>query len=179
MDYYIKSHLVDKEEIKDNIEYLAEIEHRRWMLEKYADGWNPGETRNDTYKINPLLKHWDKDTDESKKANDKNSIKLMQRILNETKMKTYNPQPLDTSCVELSADLLELTELLAKNTHGVWAKRCFAEGWKYGAMRNDERKEHPCLVVYEELSEREKEYDRKTATETLKVIMKLGFNIKK
>jgi len=91
----------------------------------------------------------------------------------------YNPQPLDTNKVELSADLLKLTELLAKNTHDVWAKQRFAGGWKYGAERNDERKEHPCLVPYEDLPESEKEYDRSTAMETLKVIMKLKFNIKK
>jgi len=91
----------------------------------------------------------------------------------------YIPQPLDTSSIALSADLLELTELLAKNTHDIWAKQRFAEGWRYGAERNDKRKEHPCLVPYEELPESEKEYDRKTAMETLKAINILGFKINK
>jgi len=94
-------------------------------------------------------------------------------------MKTYNPQPLDTSHVELSPDLQELTELLARNTHDVWAKQRLSEGWKYGATRNDVEKRHPCLVDYEELPEGEKEYDRKTAMETLKMIKKLGFKIEK
>ena len=93
--------------------------------------------------------------------------------------KQYIPQPLDTSHVELSADLLQLTELLAKNTHDIWAAQRIAEGWKYGATRNDERKEHSCLVAYEDLSESEKEYDRNTAMETLKVIELLGFRIEK
>ena len=35
----------------------------------------------------------------------------------------YISKPLDTSKVKLSADLLELTELLAKNTHDIWAKQ--------------------------------------------------------
>ena len=91
----------------------------------------------------------------------------------------YNPNPLNTSQVELSADLLELTELLARNTHDIWAKQRLAEGWKYGTARNDEQKEHPCLVAYEELPESEKEYDRKTAMEALKVIELLGFKIEK
>ena len=95
-------------------------------------------------------------------------------------MKTkYNPQPLDTSKVNLSAELLEVTELLAKNTHEVWAAKRLANGWKQGVERSDERKEHPCLVPYEELSESEKEYDRITAMETLKVIELLGFRIEK
>ena len=95
-------------------------------------------------------------------------------------MKTkYNPKPLDTSRVELSADLLELTEVLAKNTHEVWATQRLAEGWKYGPERNDAEKLHPCLVAYEDLPENERDYDRNTAMEALKVIRKLGFKIEK
>jgi hypothetical protein len=94
-------------------------------------------------------------------------------------MKQYIPQPLDTSEVKLSADLLELTELLAKNTHEVWAKQRIKEGWKYGAERNDKLKEHPGIIPYDELSESEKEYDRNTAMETMKLVLKLGFNITK
>ena len=85
----------------------------------------------------------------------------------------YQPQPLDTSGVELSPELLALTEQVAANVHEVWAAARKAEGWKYGATRNDRRKEHPCLVTYCELPDEEKEYDRKTALETLKVIQLL------
>lgn len=95
-------------------------------------------------------------------------------------MKTpYIPQPLKTDRVELSAKLLNLIELLARNTHEVWAQQRIAEGWKYGEERNDEQKEHPCLVPYDELPESEKVYDRNTAMETLKVIKLLGFEISK
>ena len=75
--------------------------------------------------------------------------------------------------------MLELTELLAKNTHEVWATQRFAEGWKYGTERNDTEKLHPCLVAYEDLPESEKEYDCNTAMETLKVIKLLGFKIER
>jgi ryanodine receptor 2 len=94
-------------------------------------------------------------------------------------MTAYIPQPIDTSEIKLSADLLELTELLARNTHEVWATQRIAEGWKYGTERSDTEKFHPCLVAYEDLPENEKEYDRNTAMETLKVIVKLGYRIDK
>ncbi len=94
-------------------------------------------------------------------------------------MNNYIPNPIDTSQVLLDKKLLELTELLAKNTHEVWAEQRIKEGWQYGKERNDEQKKHPCLVLYEELPEAEKLYDRNTAIETLKVIVKLGFEIKK
>lgn len=87
--------------------------------------------------------------------------------------------PIDTSNVELPKEILELSEQLAKNTHDVWAKSRMEQGWTYGETRNDAKKETPCLVAYEELSENEKEYDRNTAIETLKLIIKLGYSIQK
>ena len=91
----------------------------------------------------------------------------------------YNPKPVDTSNIELSDDLLELTEQIAENVHEVWAVGRKSEGWTYGPVRDDEKKETPCLVPYAELSEGEKAYDRNTALETLKLIVALGYDIKK
>ena len=90
----------------------------------------------------------------------------------------YTPKPIDTSDVELSEELLSLTEKLAENTHDIWAKGRIAEGWTYGPVRDDKKKETPCLVPYSDLPESEKDYDRNTALETLKMILKLGFEIK-
>ena len=92
-------------------------------------------------------------------------------------MKKYVPSPVDTKCIELPADLKELIEEMAKNVHEVWAQNRISQGWSYGEVRNDELKQHPCLVPYEDLCEEEKLYDRETSTETLKLILKLGFNI--
>ncbi|HYG12245.1 MAG TPA: TRAFs-binding domain-containing protein, partial [Pyrinomonadaceae bacterium] len=89
----------------------------------------------------------------------------------------YKPRPIDTSQVKLPEDVLELTELLAKNTHEIWARQRLSEHWHYGAQRDDKRLEHPGLVSYEELSEVEKQYDRNTALETLKTIISLGYRI--
>lgn len=91
----------------------------------------------------------------------------------------YIPKPIDTSNIELPEDLLELTEKIAENVHDVWSESRIQDGWKYGEVRNDEKKEHPCIVPYAELSESEKEYDRNTALETLKLIIKLGYSIEK
>lgn len=95
-------------------------------------------------------------------------------------MKTeYNPQPISTDDVILSPEIMKLSEKIAENVHEVWAKSRMAEGWTYGPVRDDIKKQHPCLVPYNKLPEIEKEYDRNTSQETLKVIMKLGFKINK
>jgi RyR domain len=91
----------------------------------------------------------------------------------------YKPVPIDTSCIDLSEDIRELTELLARNTHDVWAQERMRDGWHFGPERNDRRKEHPLLVPYDQLPESEKDYDRNTAMETLKVILSLGYHIEK
>ena len=91
----------------------------------------------------------------------------------------YNPQPLDTSDVDLSEELQRLVEQLAKNVHDIWAVGRLNEGWTYGPERNDTLKHHPCLVDYGDLPDSEKEYDRNTAMETLKMILKLGWKVEK
>lgn len=92
---------------------------------------------------------------------------------------TYTPKPMDTEDIRLDDEILELGEMLAKNAHDVWARERINQGWTYGITRNDGKKEHPCLVPYEELPESEKNYDRNTAMETLKVIQSLGYRIRK
>lgn len=91
----------------------------------------------------------------------------------------YTPKPIDTKGVELPEELSSLAEEIAKNVHEVWSQNRINDGWTYGVERNDNEKRHPCLVAYEDLSESEKEYDRATSKETIKLILKLGFEIKK
>lgn len=91
----------------------------------------------------------------------------------------YQPSPIDTSAIELPKDLLELTEKIAENVHENWSVGRIADGWTYGQTRDDAKKTTPCLVPYSELTEKEKEYDRNTALETLKLIVALGYKIEK
>jgi ryanodine receptor 2 len=48
-----------------------------------------------------------------------------------------------------------------------------------GVNRDDANKHHPCLVPYGELPDSEKEYDRKSAMETLKLLIALGYKIER
>lgn len=94
-------------------------------------------------------------------------------------MSQYAPQPINTDEVELPADLRNLTERLAENAHDHWALQRMSEGWRWGETRSDHAHTHPNLVPYDELSDSEKEYDRKTAMETLKAILKLGYRVER
>lgn len=92
-------------------------------------------------------------------------------------MNTYTPNPIDVSDVTLPKELEKLANLLAKNVHDVWSVGRLQQGWSYGPQRDDEKKQNPCLVPYEDLSDGEKSYDLNTAMETLKVLVKLGYTI--
>ena len=91
----------------------------------------------------------------------------------------YEPKPIDTSAVTLSAELTAITEQLAEHAHDIWAQQRLADHWTYGPERDDQTKKHPCLVPYHKLPDSEKVYDRQAAMETLKAIVALGYGIAK
>lgn len=95
------------------------------------------------------------------------------------KKESYVPKPIDTSDVELPEEIIELFETVVHNVHDVWARGRSKEGWTYGEVKDEVKKTTPFLVPYEDLPESEKEYDRNTAMETLKMVMQLGFDIVK
>lgn len=46
-----------------------------------------------------------------------------------------------------------------EGSHEVWLAEKKATGWKYGAVKNAETKEHPCFLPYAELSASDKAKD--------------------
>lgn len=91
----------------------------------------------------------------------------------------YNPKPLDTSDIKLSEELNLIIEKLAENVHDIWAKNRISEGWVFGEKHDAKSKTTPFLVPYANLPESEKNYDRNTAMETIKMIIKCGYKIDK
>lgn len=44
-------------------------------------------------------------------------------------------------------------------SHDNWLREKIADGWRYGAVKDPERKEHPCCVPYHELDEKQRRKD--------------------
>ena len=44
-------------------------------------------------------------------------------------------------------------------SHETWLAQKKADGWKFGAVKDAEKKEHPCFVPYEELPTEQKAKD--------------------
>ena len=88
----------------------------------------------------------------------------------------YKPELKD---IKLPENMQDLLEKVAENVHETWAANRIKEGWTYGPERNDELKQTPCLVPYNELPEIEKEYDRNTVRTVIDTILKEGYKITK
>lgn len=117
----------------------------------------------DTYSLEIFLQAW-------------NTSKCYLVTARLAKEHEYNPQPVDVSMVELSPELQELTETIAENAHDVWAVKRFAEGLVYGP-ENIEKKTNKDLLPYYQLPDKEKQYDRDMAINTIKLLVRLGYRI--
>ena len=91
----------------------------------------------------------------------------------------YVPKPINIDDVVLPKEIEELTEYIAENAHEEWAKDKIKKGWTFGPERDNVLKQSFDLVPYCELLDSEKEYDRKMAMNTLKVLYKMGYTIEK
>lgn len=91
----------------------------------------------------------------------------------------YEPHPIDVDEVPLDGDLVALQEAIAENAHNVWAQARIRQGWTYGKEWDDTKKHDPCLVPFTSLPDSERDYDRLTAFNTIKLVKKLGFDIVK
>lgn len=79
----------------------------------------------------------------------------------------------------LPEELEALLETLAENVHDTWARERIREGWSWGPERSDTLKQTPVLVPYARLPESEKEYDRRTAANTLQTLLAAGYEIRR
>jgi len=46
-----------------------------------------------------------------------------------------------------------------EDSHNSWLEEKRLDGWKYGPVKDPERKEHPCFIPYAELSEDQRRKD--------------------
>jgi len=107
----------------------------------------------------------------------KESHNYMIKVLHS--VRDYEPNPINVDSIPLNGDLEQLQDAIAENAHNVWAKARIKEGWTYGKEFDDAKKEDPTLMPYTALPDSEKEYDRLTAFNTIKLVKKLGFDIVK
>uniref|UniRef100_A0A8L0DVD0 Ryanodine receptor 3 n=1 Tax=Oncorhynchus mykiss TaxID=8022 RepID=A0A8L0DVD0_ONCMY len=90
---------------------------------------------------------------------------------------SFIPTPVETSQIVMLPYLEKVRDRLAENIHELWAMNKIELGWSYGKIRDDNKRQHPCLVDFSRLPETEKNYNLQMSTETLKTLLALGCHV--
>ncbi|CAM4882414.1 unnamed protein product [Rotaria socialis] len=222
------SHIVLPPYLDSVCDRLTVNSHELWCMNKIANGWRFAECRDDAQKISPCLTSFDNLPPEDKQHNATTTIENLKSLLaygyhigmevktddrrlkyiklsaTYTQSNGYRPQPLDLSNVVLSAKMDELVELLAENTHNVWAAGRIKDGFTYGIsdvssfgntneshlqwtgtefglagrnLLNPHNKRSPYLLPYSIIDDSIKKINRDTASEIVKTLLAVGYTI--
>lgn len=154
----------------DNPNHAVVVNHvdkEKGIVELY----NPstGNTK-DTYQLDIFIQSW---------SESKNYLVLVREKQYEHE---YCPNPIDVSGVTLSPDLEELIDTIAENTHNVWAVDKIKKnpGIRYAPKDengNEIQGHNHFLLPYSELSSEDKEYDIQMATQTIKLLKRIGYRL--
>ncbi|XP_039637451.1 ryanodine receptor 3 isoform X7 [Perca fluviatilis] len=90
---------------------------------------------------------------------------------------SFIPTPVDTSQIVLPTHLDNVRDKLAENIHELWGMNKIELGWTYGKVRDDNKRQHPCLVDFSKLPETERNYNVQMSSETLKTLLALGCHV--
>ncbi|XP_034436295.1 ryanodine receptor 3 isoform X5 [Hippoglossus hippoglossus] len=90
---------------------------------------------------------------------------------------SFIPTPVDTTQVVLPPHLDNVRDRLAENIHELWGMNKIELGWTYGKVRDDNKRQHPCLVDFAKLPETERNYNLQMSSETLKTLLALGCHV--
>ncbi|XP_041353187.1 ryanodine receptor-like isoform X2 [Gigantopelta aegis] len=181
---------------------LAENLHEIWAMNKIEQGWSYGEVRDPDRKKNPSLTQFEKVPMSEKKyvitvafetlrtllalgyhitinpqQQQSNRLKTIKLGNNFLQNNGYKPSPLDLSGIALNEKMEELVDLLAENTHNVWAKDRIKHGWTYGLTEDPVYKRSPFLVPYNKVVEHIKKANRDTASEAIRTMIAYGYTL--
>lgn len=172
----VNNNLLKDNEVKDEFAndnpnhavVVISIDKDKDIIELY----NPSTGNNkDSYSLNHFIQAW---------SESKNYLVLVREKQYEYE---YSPNPIDVSNVTLSADLEELIDTIAENAHNVWAVKKFQEvpNIKYAPLDengNEKSGQHShFLLPYSELPDKDKEFDLDMATQTIKLLKRIGYRI--
>ncbi|TMS12329.1 Ryanodine receptor 3 [Larimichthys crocea] len=90
---------------------------------------------------------------------------------------SFIPTPVDTTQIVLPPHLDNVRDKLAENIHELWGMNKIELGWTYGKVRDDNKRQHPCLVDFAKLPETERNYNVQMSSETLKTLLALGCHV--
>ncbi len=80
---------------------------------------------------------------------------------------------------EIDAIIEQSIEQLAEAEHNGWMEEKYDADWRYGAIRDNEKKIHPSLMPYNALSDYDKNKDKDAVRKYPEIVRMAGFKIAK
>lgn len=146
-------------------ELLARAIHRDYVHQQLAAGQTP--------QTNPALKDWD-DLDQATKERNRHQAAHVGTKLDAVGCEIEPWTDWDREPVVFTK---EEVESLAEMEHERWCGERRAEGWSYGAQRDDARRVSPYLLPWVELPESVKDWNRATARGLPDFVARAGFAV--
>ncbi|CEG45150.1 camkk protein kinase [Plasmopara halstedii] len=156
--------------------------HYDWCHNKASKGWKYGSVRDDAKLVHPYMLPM-RALDEIAQARNFSSVDEVIKCIvalgvevayrRPVKEKSRDI-PLSSNLVHLSWEIMMLIDLLAENSHEVWATEYASNGWCYGVEFDEVSKTHPSLKSYMLLDETDKSLTRESVTSVLKSCIYLG-----
>ncbi|OQS01731.1 protein kinase [Achlya hypogyna] len=90
----------------------------------------------------------------------------------------YVPSPISIADVAVPPTLQQDVRYIAQQVHFAWCTQKTLDGWRYGAVRDDESKVHPLLVPYQHLDAEGQARNVASVTASLQCILALGYSLR-
>jgi hypothetical protein len=144
--------------IGESLDRTARKIHENWMTEtrkQIAAARTKGdESAAKKHEAKSTFREWDELSEEQKGANRSQADHIA------FKVRAVGLDPKTATQSDWSKLSTDQIESLARLEHARWAAYYWMTGWTYAAQRNDQKKQHPNLVPYDDLDEPTKDYDR-------------------
>ena len=93
------------------------------------------------------------------------------------KIRGYSVELTDEWEAVISTFTADDVEIMSKAEHDRWCRYQRSNGWKWGTARDNDKRIHPDLVPWEELSEPSREKDRETVRELPEILVRYGIAV--
>jgi hypothetical protein len=156
---FVTSEMISIEEV--TLTNLARLAHENYLTKRIADDKDKS------------LKVWDELPDNLKQSN----MQQVRCAVFNLEKAGFIIEPVKNEDSKEITFSDEEVELLSELEHGRWNAERLLDGWRYGKVKNTEKKINPSLVPYAELPNWIKEYDRIAVRSFPELLAKNGMQI--
>jgi hypothetical protein len=155
--------------LRGSNELFARAQHAQWLRAQQAKGI--------TAQDKPTMRPWEQ-LDESQREVNRRFADDIHRKL-ELANCMLVPMPLRDPVAPPFAFTAEELDRLAQEEHLRWVDDKLANGWRFGAQRDDSRKIHDQIKPWSELDEENRQWDRDAVLELPQTLELAGFRIQR